>query len=123
MVYHLFNSTVINFSTGKILASLGIKKKSQKKTHKSEKLFIEYLRNYINIYINRNFLKINTIFKIFKLNKINNINNKLLKLLFRKFKIIILLNKFKLPNKPLKVKKIRSIKKRLKKLVIKNENF
>lgn len=123
LILSFFNKKVINITTGKILASLNILQKSKKKSTKGEKLFIEYTTNFLKKKIESEVASVRTIFKIINVNKTNFFNKKILKLLFTKFNIIATLNILKYPNKIARFKKIRSIKKRLRKIILKRENF
>lgn len=110
-------------TVGKVLSSLNILKKSNKKTVKSLKLFSEYIYNF--------FIKFKKIFnkkKIFIL-KIKNTNKhlyidiKLLNILYRILNIKHIIYSHKIPNSYFFFKKIKSIKRRLKKKLIKYENL
>nr|YP_740829.1 Ymf61 [Tetrahymena pigmentosa]ABI51738.1 Ymf61 [Tetrahymena pigmentosa] len=116
-------NTIFNLSVGRVLSTLNIDIKSKKKSNKGERLFIEYITNFLNN--NKNFfgLKKLCIIKIIGLKKNFTINEGIFKLLNKNFFILNLINELKLPNNYFKYKKIRSIKRRLKKRIIKDENF
>lgn len=114
--------TIYNLSTSRVLRSLGIREKAKKKSNKGERLFIEYLENYLRIY---NFIfgsKKVAIFKINFLKKNTNILKTIFKLFNKYTKVISFIVDNKISNNYKKLKKIRSIKKRLKKKIIKDEN-
>lgn len=115
-------NTIFNLSVGKILASLNIKEKSKKKSNKGERLFIEYLINFFKNNINKFGNKKLTIIKLKYYKKNYNLNENLFKTLNKNLYIINTIYDFKIPNNFSKFKKIRSIKRRLKKRIIKDEN-
>ena len=117
-----FKNKVLNLTVGRVLASLNILDKSKKKTNKGERLLVEYLVNF--------FLKTKKFYgnaKLATLKIINGrpnlkVNNNILKLLNKEFKISKLIYDYKIANSFLKLKRMRSIKKRIKKRIIKMEN-
>lgn len=115
--------TIFNLSVGRVLASLNILIKSKKKSNKGERLFIEYLTNFFKSIKNKFGDKKLAIIKLIGIKKNYNINEGVFKLLNKNFYIINLINELKLPNSYFKYKKIRSIKRRLKKRIIKDENY
>jgi hypothetical protein len=116
------NFNIFNLSVGKVLSSLNILEKKKKKTVKGRKFFIEYLKNFfIKFYYIFNNEK-NTILKIKQLSKNVVIDKKLLIILYKYFNIKLLISSTSLPNNFFFKKKIKSIKKRLKKNLIKYEN-
>lgn len=116
-------NTIFNLSVGRVLSTLNIDIKSKKKSNKGERLFIEYITNFLNNNKNSFGLKKLCIIKIIGLKKNFSINESIFKLLNKNFYILNLINELKLPNNYFKYKKIRSIKRRLKKRIIKDENF
>lgn len=115
-------NTIYNLSVGRVLSSLSIREKSKKKSSKGERLFIEYLPNFIK---NKNFkfgIKKLLIIKLKNFKKSVNLNETIYKILNKNFFIVNTIYDFKIPNNFNKLKKIRSIKRRLKKRIIKDEN-
>lgn len=115
------NSLIFNLSTGRVLAALNIKGKSKKKSDKGERLFLEYIPNFILInkyYFGKAKL---THLNILGLRK-GVFNDLLLKNLNKNLSIISSIFNLKLPNCFSKFKRVSSIKRRFRKLIIKNEN-
>lgn len=116
-------NNIFNLSVGRVLASLNIYEKSKKKSDKGERLFVEFLLNFFK----KNNLKFGlnkyAIFKITGLRKKNTIRDAILKTLNTNFNILFFVNNFNTPNNYSKFKKIRSIKRRLKKRIVKNEKY
>lgn len=118
-----FKNKILNLTVGKVLKSLNILEKSKKKTSKGNRLFIEYLNNYLN---NSNYLFGSSklaVLKFINTKTKSKINNNILKILNQQFNISKIIYKFNISNNYSKLKKIRSIKKRLKKRIIKLENI
>lgn len=115
-------NTIFNLSVGKILSSLNIKEKSKKKSSKGERLFIEYLSNFFKNNINKFGNKKLTILKLKYYKKNANLNENIFKTLNKNLFITSTIHDLKIPNNFSKFKKIRSIKRRLKKRIIKDEN-
>ena len=117
------NNNIYNLTVGRVLASLNIKEKSKKKSDKGERLFVEFLLNFFK----KNNLKFGlnryAIFKITGLKKKYSIRDSILKVLNKNFNIIAVINNFSTPNNYSKFKKVRSIKRRLKKRIVKNEKY
>ena len=117
------NNSIYNLTIGRVLASLNIKEKSKKKSDKGERLFVEFLLNFFK----KNNLKFGlnkyAIFKITGLKKKYSIRDSILKTLNKNFNILAMINNFSIPNNYSKFKKIRSIKRRLKKRIVKNEKY
>lgn len=106
-------------SVGKVLSSLNVLKKSNKKTTKGIKLFSEYIYNFFlkyKIIFNKNN---HFILKIKNINKRVYIDTKILNIIFRSLNIKSIIYYSKIPNSYCFKKKIKSIKKRLKKKLIK----
>lgn len=118
-----FKNKIINLTVGKVLVSLNILDKSKKKTNKGERLFIEYLSNYLNNTQNLYGSSKLAVLKIINGRSTSKLNNNILKILNFKFNISKLIYSFNISNNYSKLKKIRSIKKRLKKRIIKLENI
>nr|YP_740740.1 Ymf61 [Tetrahymena malaccensis]ABI51649.1 Ymf61 [Tetrahymena malaccensis] len=114
---------VYNLTVGKILASLNIKEKSKKKSNKGERLFSEYLENFFKNKNNRFGLKKLIIIKLKYFRKGFKLHDSIFKILNKNFFILNNIYDFKIPNNFNKFKKIRSIKKRIKKKIIKDENL
>lgn len=118
-----FKNKVLNLTVGRVLATLKILDKSKKKTNKGERLLVEYLSNFL---INTNKFFGNTriaVLKIISGRSKSKVNNNILNILNQKFKITKLIYDFKVANSFFKLKKVRSIKKRIKKKIIKQENI
>lgn len=114
---------VLNLTVGLVLATLNILDKSKKKTNKGERLFIEYLSNFFkNV---SKFTNINspTILKIIYSRPKSKIHSNIIKLLNNNFLISKIIFDFKIANNYTKLKKIRSIKKRIKKKIIKLDSI
>lgn len=117
------SGTIYNISVGRILSSLKIFEKAKKKSNKGERLFLEYLNNFFQEKINKfgdnktAIMKINHFKKYFPMEEqIYKICNKYITILSNSIEI-------RLPNNYFKYKKVRSIKRRLTKKIIKNENY
>ena len=115
--------TIFNLSVGRVLASLGLNNKSKKKSNKGDRLFIEYLANFFKNNINKFGIKKLCIIKVLGFKKGYTISENIFKMINKNFFILNLIDEFKLPNNYFKFKKVRSIKRRLKKRIIKDENF
>lgn len=114
---------IYNLSTGRVLKTLNIVDKSKKKTNKGERLFIEFLSNFLlNKSIKFGLSKLAYI-KIINIKKKTYLNETLIKLLNSKFSILKIIFDFKISNNYTKLSGIRSIKRRLKKRLIRNENL
>lgn len=118
-----FKNKILNLSVGKVLKSLNILEKSKKKTSKGDRLFIEYLGNYLNNSQQLFGLAKLAILKFINFKTKNKINNNILKILNKQFSISKIIYKFNIANNYFNFKKIRSIKKRLKKRIVKLENI
>lgn len=111
-----------NLTVGKILSSLNIKEKSKKKSNKGERLFSEYLENFFK---NKNIkfgIKKLSIIKLKYFKKNFKLHDSIFKILNKNLFIINTIHDFKIANNFSKFKKVRSIKKRIKKKLIKDEN-
>lgn len=115
-------NTIFNLTVGRVLSSLNINTKSKKKSNKGERLFIEYLENFLKFKIYKFGIKKLAIIKLKGYKKNLNLNETIYKLFNKNFNIVGFINDFKIPNNFFKFKKIRSIKRRLKKRIIKDEN-
>lgn len=108
-------------SVGKVLSSLSNLKKANKKTVKSIKLFSEYIYNfflkYKIIFNKKNFF----ILKIKNINKRIYIDTKILNIIFRSLNVKGTIYSNSIPNNYFFKKKIKSIKRRLKKKILKYE--
>ena len=113
---------ILNLSVGRVLATLKIKEKSKKKTNKGERLLLEYLNNFFVKTIKLYGISRLSILKIVNGRIKTKLSNSLLKKLNQTFKITKIVYDYKISNNFLKLKKIRSIKKRIKKKIIKQEN-
>nr|NP_149388.1 ymf61 [Tetrahymena thermophila]AAK77585.1 ymf61 [Tetrahymena thermophila]6Z1P_Bk Chain Bk, Ymf61 [Tetrahymena thermophila SB210] len=113
---------VYNLTVGKILSSLNIKEKSKKKSNKGERLFSEYLENFFKNKNIRFGTKKLAIIKLKYFKKGFKLHESIFKTLNKNLFIINTIYDFKVPNNFFKFKKIRSIKKRIKKKLIKDEN-
>lgn len=118
-----FKNKILNLTVGKVLKSLNILEKSKKKTSKGNRLFVEYLNNYLNNSKSLFGISKLAILKFINIKTKNKINNNILKILNQQFNISKIIYKFNISNNYSKLKKIRSIKKRLKKRIIKLENI
>lgn len=116
-------NNIFNLSVGRVLASLNINEKSKKKSDKGERLFVEFLLNFFKKNNMKFGLNKYAIFKIIGLKKKNTIRDAILKSLNINFNILFFINDFNMPNSYSKFKKIRSIKRRLKKRIVKNEKY
>lgn len=118
-----YKNKVLNLTVGKVLSSLKIVDKSKKKTNKGERLFAEYFENLLNSTIKYFGKSKISVLKIINSRLKTRLNNSILKILNNKFKISKLIYDYKIANNYSKFKKIRSIKKRIKKRIIKLENI
>ncbi len=116
-------NTIYNISAGRVTASLKITEKKKKKSSKGERLFVEYLTNFCKNNKHKFGLNKNAIFKIIGLKKKISIREAIFKILNRNFSVLKFIYDLKSPNNYFKFKKIRSIKRRLKKRIVKNENY
>jgi hypothetical protein len=118
-----YKSKVLNITVGRVLATLKIIDKSKKKTNKGERLLVEYLSNFLTN-TSKFFGKARiAVLKVINGRYKNKLNANLLKILNQKFRISKLIYDFKVANNFFKLKKVRSIKKRIKKRIIKQENI
>ena len=118
-----FKNKVLNFTVGRVLSSLKILDKSKKKTNKGERLFLEYINNFFfktNKFYGKNMI---SILKIKNFKPKSSLNNNLISNINKIFLISKVIYDFKVPNNFLKFKKLRSIKKRIKKKIIKLNNI
>lgn len=115
--------TIFNLTVGKVLSSLNLKNKSKKKSNKGERLFLEYLINFLINNTNKFGLNRLATIKIIGFKKGTTINELFMKLFNKNFNLTSIIYDFKIANNYSKFKKIRSIKRRLRKRIIKNENL
>nr|YP_010411969.1 Ymf61 [Tetrahymena rostrata]QBI37938.1 Ymf61 [Tetrahymena rostrata]URP31129.1 Ymf61 [Tetrahymena rostrata] len=116
------NKTIYNISVGRILSSLKIFEKAKKKSNKGERLFLEYLNNFLQENIEKFGKQKTTIFKINHFKKYFPMEEQIYKICNKYLSIFYNIIEMRIPNNFFKYKKIRSIKRRLKKRIIKNEN-
>nr|YP_740785.1 Ymf61 [Tetrahymena paravorax]ABI51694.1 Ymf61 [Tetrahymena paravorax] len=117
------NKKIFNLTVGKVLSNLNISEKAKKKSNKGERLFIEYIINFLET--KSQFFGTNKkgLLKIKYLKKASKISELLLKNLNKYFRITNIITYYNISNSYLKFKKIRSIKRRLTKKIIKNESY
>jgi hypothetical protein len=114
---------IFNLTVGRVLSTLNILDKSKKKTNKGERLFFEYLGNFFkNNYKFFGISKI-SILKIINIKKNSKLSEHIIRFLNLKLIISKIVYDFRIPNNFSKLKKVRSIKKRIKKRIVKNENI
>lgn len=118
-----FKNKIYNLTVGRVLSSLNMLEKSKKKSNKGERLFIEYLNNFLNLNKKNFGLSKLSILKIKNSRTKFKLNNSFFKILNLNFNITKIIYDYKLPNNYSKFKKVRSIKKRIKKKIIKMENI
>lgn len=116
-------NTIYNLSIGRALSTLNLLDKFTKKSNKGERLFVEYLTNFLLEKTEKLGLNKIAILNILGFKKGYDISESIIKLLSKNFLISNIVNIFKLPNNYSKLKRIKSIKRRLKKRIVKGENY
>lgn len=114
---------IYNLSVGRVLKTLSITDKSKKKTNKGERLFIEFLSNFLLNKSTKFGLSKLAFIKIINIRKKTYLNETLIKLLNSKFSILKIIFDFRISNNYTKLGGVRSIKRRLKKRLVRNENL